>query len=654
MISKLSRFMLSDFSRLAPVLTLIALATTSGSCFAQSRCSATLTDAIGTKTVRAIVNRIEQAERTFQPAANVVAAELAYTASETLPLLRRADLLNPVRPKPRIFVDAYYGADYKLSSSDVYFLPADWRTLCILQPGRAVFLSDNATHHYAIVDAIDYQRQIVTLLDPWSRTSFLLEGYNFADVKAKSRVGPRGQPLLDVSFADFLRVLHGSIEEFQPQMTFAGLEAYYPEIANTEDYLFWKHSRLLMTDSFQMSLIPVIDLASIAKKSHMPKLQLLSQWANDYFVGVISGFTIPEPGRAALAADIPRLRSEFMQRLPEYAKVLPWNARWLLIQRAQRTDEPDLTLTIVENFLRAAPTDIDLQILRAEELLRRNMAGEARGQLETASAQWKVDVAASIAKDSPEEAIAFLLAKDYGLQSLAVLHWRHLRIELLQRIAQLQQNTPSLPDHDAALEAMQKDYVIGSVLIDFFPQVMWSASLSHSFEAEGDYVKTVASLPDDDERLEFLSGALYEHFTTRQPISEISEDARGALRYSSLGRAFCNRNWILRAQSEALKSALVAYCWPTVKAAEGRWTADPTGACSTKFFEIVIKDGVIEVKDQRGSVHEEQVTDQSEHGFDTWADQRASAGEKHYRFLDPRRIEVHTSANGKLVRLSRC
>ena len=78
-----------------------------------------------------------------------------------------------------------------------------------------------------------------------------------------------------------------------------------------------------------------------------------------------------------------------------------------------------------------------------------------------------------------QEAVALLFARDYNLQSLAVLHWRHARIELLSRIALLAGGQTSPIGHDDALAALQNQYRIGSLLIDFFPEILWTASLSN-------------------------------------------------------------------------------------------------------------------------------------------------------------------------------
>src|ERR1700730_2509090 len=100
-----------------------------------AKCPFTLTQAIGEEAADAIRKQIETAERKFRRAENLVPEELARTASENLPLLRRADFLNPVWPGARIYVDSYYADDADMSSPDRQILRSDEGTLCLLLPG---------------------------------------------------------------------------------------------------------------------------------------------------------------------------------------------------------------------------------------------------------------------------------------------------------------------------------------------------------------------------------------------------------------------------------------------------------------------------------------------------------------------------------------
>jgi hypothetical protein len=418
----------------------------------------------------------------------------------------------------------------------------------------------------------------VTLLDPWASHSFLLPGNNAIGAKARHRAGPQGQPLLDVSFEDFLRALRGSIEGFLPDATFAGLEALYPEMDQREEYLVWKYSRLLSTDSFQVSFMRVIELTARTDLERMPKLRLLAQWADDYIIGVLSGFSVPKPGTAADRKDIPTLRNDFILRLDQYAQSLPWTLKWLLLQRTKETEDRGLSLTILDSFLKFDPKDVDFQIARAETLLREGMIDEALSQLERSEEQWNSEVTRAINKPSAAEAEEFLFAKDYGLQSLAVLHWRYTRIALLRRIAQRLKGSPDTQDHDLAMESMQRKYVIGSLLIDFFPETMWAASLSRANASQETYLQSVMKLPNDDERLRHFALALYNLFSTKQSIGEVSDATRTALRRSTIGRELCaikQQGRLVPGMVEQLTDELGGFC--RKKAAKNVKTA-PSGS----------------------------------------------------------------------------
>lgn len=503
-------------------------------------CPDTLQAALGTKVISDIRSRIETGEQRFRPVLDVVPEQLAHTVGETEDLLRRADLLNPVRPKPRVYVDAYYGGEHSKSSLDNYVLPRDEYTICSMQPGRAVFLADGNTNHFALVDAIDFKSHTVTLLDPWASVSFLLPGHNLLGVSARARTGKEGQPYLDLTFGDFLLALQGSIEEFEPEATFAAIEAFYPVLLKDDDYLTWKYSRILTTDSFQMAIFPAIALSQRPDLSRMPKLRLLSQWASDYLLGVPSDFSMSKFGAAPKAGEQPALKKAFIARLDDYARFLPWTSKWLLIQRFKDVSiDRETRLTLVSKFLEAVPSDVDLQIERARCLIELGRNAEATEQLQQADRQWREGVASSIREPSIEEAVALLFARDYNLQSLAVLHWRHARIELLSRIALLAGGQTSPIGHDDALAALQNQYRIGSLLIDFFPEILWTASLSNEAAAESDYVSAVAQLKDDVDRNNHLSLALYRQFMTRQPIDALSSATLKTLSTSALGHQLC-------------------------------------------------------------------------------------------------------------------
>jgi hypothetical protein len=528
---------------------------------AAAACDATLTAALGEGVVRKIQRNIEKAAAGFRPRRGVVAEELAYTVSETLPLFKKKDLLNPVTPRSRIITDAYFGDEYKSSSPDVFILPKDERMLCTLAVGRAVFLSDGVTHHYALVDSVDYKRKIVTLLDPWASVSFLLPDHNVIGVNARAYSGQQGQPLLDLSFDDYMRAIHGQLEMIVWDPFFNTMEKVYSDIARSEEYLVWKYSRILESGDFDNAVLTTIMLSTRPDINTKPKLRLLTQYAKDYTIAVVGGFSIPEPGRATPKEDIPKLREAFINRLPQYGDTLPWALKWLLLGRTQESEDSALRLAIVDAFLNAVPTDTDFQIARAETLLRLRRPDEPMRQLDTAGEQWAKDVGAVVAKKPTSEAVAFFFKKDYGLQSLNVLHWRYARIRLLRAIAKLSIN----PTADTApeLSDLQDKYVVGAVLVDFFPELLKIAFLQNDKADEELYIKTVAQLPKDNDRADHFAVALYEHLTTRRRLTDMSEPIRTVLRTSYLRAPLCDfssSGTLIRDMQEPLTAELAKFC----------------------------------------------------------------------------------------------
>ena len=164
----------------------------------------------------------------------------------------------------------------------MFILPKDDRMFCTLATGRAVFLSDGITHHYALVDSVDYIRKIVTLLDPWAAVSFLLPDHNVIGVKGRAYTGPQGQPLLDLSFDDYMRAIHGQLEMIVWDPFFQTMEKVYSDIAGEEEYLVWKYSRILESGDFDSAVLTTIMLSARPDIATKPKLRLLTQYAKDY------------------------------------------------------------------------------------------------------------------------------------------------------------------------------------------------------------------------------------------------------------------------------------------------------------------------------------------------------------------------------------
>jgi hypothetical protein len=179
---------------------------------ALAACSESLIDKIGPQEVQIIQLKIEKSVSSHHANLNHVPDEIRKTSHEDLSSFKKYDLLIPIHRPYYLITDTYYGNEYRIITPDIYTLPRDPRILCLLAPGTVVFLSDEVTHHYAIVDDIDYQKEVVTLIDPWAGASFLLAGRNVLGVRARAYTGPKGQPFLDLTFAECLRVIHGTAD----------------------------------------------------------------------------------------------------------------------------------------------------------------------------------------------------------------------------------------------------------------------------------------------------------------------------------------------------------------------------------------------------------------------------------------------------------
>ena len=171
------------------------------------------------------------------------------------------------------------------------------------------------------------------------------------------------------------------------------------------------------------------------------------------------------------------------------------------------------------------------------------------------------------------EAVAFLFAKDYGLNSLMVLHWRYQRIELLRLITRLQQAHGAPIDIESAISDLQDKYVVGSVLIDFFPYLIHAAYLDNNKGMEEFFIKRVGGLPDEESRRSHFARSLYEHFTTRRAIHELSKTTLSALKASKVYGELCDIDGegdIVPGMQKQLQDELASYCHLPKDKAKGR------------------------------------------------------------------------------------
>ena len=187
-------------------------------------------------------------------------------------------------------------------------------------------------------------KQIVTLADPWAQVSFLLTGRNLIGAKAHARLGDAGESLLELTFKDFARALHGlaNAGALLPP-TIDVVEKLYPERAGDESFLFWRYSRPL-TGGMDATLMTMLDLGGRDDLKSKPRLALLSDYTNDLAIGVLSNFA----NDASAGKDAGR--TNFFRRLGNYATGLPWSLKWTLVQRSKLAADYPLQLAIVEGF----------------------------------------------------------------------------------------------------------------------------------------------------------------------------------------------------------------------------------------------------------------------------------------------------------------
>ena len=422
----------------------------------------------------------------------------------------------------------------------------------MLAPTTAVFLSDDVTHHYATVYDVDYKKQIVTLADPWAQVSFLLTGRNLIGAKAHARLGAAGKSLLELTFKDFARALHGlaNAGALLPP-TIDVVEKLYPERAGDESFLFWRYSRPL-TGGMDATLMTMLELGGRDDLKSKPRLALLSDYTNDLAIGVLSNFA----NDASAGKDAGR--TNFFRRLGNYATGLPWSLKWTLVQRSKLAADYPLQLAIVEGFLKSAPADVDLQIERANLLLKLHRPADALTQSQASRRQWERDVAASIAIKPAEKAIAAFFARNYGRGQDELFAWRYARLTLLDAQAALATD----PKAPVASKLTELDDRLGSrvrMRTAFFGEMARIAHLTGNKSVSEALIETTADASLSDRELSHVAGEMFRHFTTELSVGALSPQTQKKLRASPLKAAFCEQSdggEILTDQQKPLVDAL--------------------------------------------------------------------------------------------------
>jgi len=446
-----------------------------------------------------------------------VPPELARTARENLPMFQIAHRLNPIQEADSLMIDAYLGSDYASTTSDVFVMPLDSRSVCILAPESVIFLSDNATHHYVTIDEIDFAAQSVTLVDPWASVSFLLPGRNLVGIRAEIVAPVNGVDRLKMAIDDFLRVLRGVVEAADPQMMFKAIEKNYPELANSEDYLFWKYSHMIGSGRYDDIITAISDLQMRGDIGSKPRLKLLVDFATDITGIVLTGLPHHEKGNSD--ADKDTRFTAFLERVEGYSR-LPWILRWLLIDRSKAAGDSFL-LPVVDRLLRADTRDIDVRIAKAQTLIRLQRPVEAHAEADLAEQQWNTDLGSLIQADTPGKAIAMVFDSPIKLVSVNVLRWRYGRIRLAQLTSsEMDRSGADVPSSLAELikryprsqleflydylhlyalteDTAKQDALLDAAVFEVHPQAL---------------VKPSTSAAANTEMVEHLSGALYQFF----------------------------------------------------------------------------------------------------------------------------------------------
>jgi len=487
--------------------------------------------------------------------------ELARTARENLPMFHIAHRLNPIREGDRLIIDAYLGLDYASKSPDVFVMPLDSRAVCILAPESVVFLSDDATHHYATIDSIDFATQSVTLVDPWASVSFLLPGRNLLGIRAEA-IEPAGNAQrIKLSIGEFLRVLRGFVEASDPQRTFEAIEKIYPELAGSEDYLFWKYSRVIGTGRYDDIIAAVSDLQARDDIASKPRLKLLLDFANDITGVVFAG--VPREDRNG-NDDTQKAFNAFLDRAEGYIR-LPWSLRWLLIDRSTAASD-NFVLSVADRLLRADPQDVDVRIAKAQSLTRLQRAPEALAEADLADEQWTTEVRLLIQSDTREKAVETVFDSPIKLVSLNVFRWRYGRI----RLAQLTSTIASKPGTDvsAPLQGLLKRYPASR--IDFLYEFLHLYSLSSDPKDEDALIDTAVSeirqpskLPSRNELNAHVAHALYRFFRTDRSVDTNRPSDRRVFATAVLREEICrlsDKGLSIRQPNRTAADALQKVC----------------------------------------------------------------------------------------------
>jgi hypothetical protein len=526
-------------------------------------CPIRLADVVGADTVAALKAHYAPVAASVYKSASQkpTPREVEATARETIPAVVHRLWRHPLGRLPVVTADAYAGADYASTSPNIFVLPGGERSVCHLLPGVGVFLGDGATFHYALIAEVDYQARTVTLFDPWARVSFLRKGFNQAGVAATVVEGQGGLAQLRLSFTDFATVFKGQVDAtasvagLPASVTFDTIARIYPELADTESFLFWRYTRELSGLNTRHGMDALLALAQRSDLDAKPRLAQLVDFGG-LVVIVRTNFGLfwnprrnqfisvqDEPDSPRRRAFLGRVRKEVLSALPVLTKGLPDVLLYRLLDDAADTDDLELQLAVCDSVLAEHPDDIDVGIAKAEVLLKLQRKAKADTLLAAIEQLWLRSVQSAI-DVPPAQALAWFETNGgaIGLASFDVLHWQRARLTLLRAVA-----SPAHRNGDEVahlLKGIDTTYAPAgsfSVTYDYLADSLWLAWLSGDHALEQFYVSQGLKAGADTARwAPTMAKAILEHARWRHSIRDLLSDAWDRARSSFLKTHICD------------------------------------------------------------------------------------------------------------------
>lgn len=476
---------------------------------------------------------------------------------EDIPSIIRENLVNPLGLPNVALAGAYIGAYQDAGTHDFLNLPDDERVLCLLVPGVELFLTDDVTHHYDSVFSVDLPGGTATLLDPWAKSSFLLPGRNLAGVEATITERGERQPLLNVKLPELRNVLRGMVQWYLPVDMMAAIEALFPDLAATPDYLAWKYGVLIGSGSFDAGAFAVEHLAQKTAGSGNEDLAALQRAGSDLYPGLMTGFTNRTDGEAGFKADI-----------PVFAARLPFTVRWLLARRLVEFGHLELAISFLRANVEAHPDDVDFRVALAETLAKAGDAKAAQDELAAARKQWRADVKSMIVAENEDEAVAYFLPHVKDTMSFRLFQYRYERMLLLDARLRF-----ALSGDRAGLDEVAdyfKTYGTSAFLAGFSEELLLTLHQIDGPAGEAGLIDGLTALADPHER-DFAADSVFAHFTKIADLDSEPEAAAALARAPDFATQACEKGregTRLIGENGDYRRSFDAFC-------VGRTSADP-------------------------------------------------------------------------------